>query len=65
MSVSPSLPPGHRSVAELLLERAFSRPPKPLLDADVILALGEAGQDRAVVADPSPAPGAPHVDVRA
>jgi hypothetical protein len=64
MSVSPSLPPGHRSVAELLMERAFARPPKPLLDADVIVALGEAGQERVVAADAA-APDAPRVDVRA
>jgi hypothetical protein len=65
MSVSPSFPPGGPSVAELLLERAFARPPKPFVDADVILALSTQARDTALVAPP-PAPCAgPQVDVRA
>jgi hypothetical protein len=65
MSVSPSLPPGGPSVAELLLRRAFARPPKPFVDADVILALTAAAHEEPVVAPPPPAEQGPQVDVRA
>jgi hypothetical protein len=64
MSVSPSLPPGGPSVAELLLQRAFARPPQPFVDADVILALRAAAHDQPVVAAPAQE-NRPQVDVRA
>jgi hypothetical protein len=65
MSVSPSLPPAGPSVAELLLKRAFARPPQPFVDADVILALSAAAHEEPVVA-PAPEPRqAPRVDVQA
>ena len=64
MSVSPSLPPGGPTVAELLLQRTFARPPRPFVDADVILALSAAAHDHAVVAEP-PAGQRPRLDVRA
>jgi hypothetical protein len=51
-------------VAELLLQRAFARPPQPFVDADVILALSAAAHDDQVPAPAEPSPG-PRVDVRA
>jgi hypothetical protein len=65
MSVSPSLPPAGPSVAELLLTRAFARPPQPFVDADVILALSAAAQEQRVVAAPPEPRPAPRLDVRA
>jgi len=67
MSVSPSSPPDGPSVAELLLQRTFARPPEPFVDADVILALtsaARADEEHVVAVPPAPAAG-PRVDVRA
>jgi hypothetical protein len=51
-------------VAELLLQRAFARPPQPFVDADVILALSAAAHDEPIAVPAEPSPG-PRVDVRA
>jgi hypothetical protein len=50
MSVSPSLPPGAPSLAEVLIQRAFTKPPKPFVDGDFIEALSHADDDRPSVA---------------
>lgn len=65
MSVSPSNPPGGPSVGELLMARAFARPPKPFVDADVILALSARAHHEAVVAPPAEPGAGPQVDIRA
>ena len=65
MSVSPSLPPGGPSVAELLLMRAFARPPRPFVDADVILALSAEAHDEPIVAQPREPGAGPGIDVHA
>jgi hypothetical protein len=62
MSVTPNIPPGAPSLAEVLLKRTFARPPEPFVDGDLMKAFGH-------VADPpeaaAPPPGDAGVDVRA
>jgi hypothetical protein len=66
MSVSPSFPPGGPSLAEVLIERTFARPPRPFVDGDFIAALTEADDAVAARSSQVPADGAgPQVDVRA
>jgi hypothetical protein len=42
MSVSPSFPHGAPSLAEVLLQRTFAKPPKPFVDGDFLKALEHA-----------------------
>jgi hypothetical protein len=48
MSVAPSNSPGQPTLGRLLIERAFSRPPRHMVDRDLIQAL--EGAHRADVA---------------
>jgi hypothetical protein len=42
MSVSPSFPHGAPSLAEVLLQRTFAKPPKPFVDGEFLKALEHA-----------------------
>jgi hypothetical protein len=42
MSVSPSFPHGAPSLAEVLLQRTFAKPPKPFVDGEFLRALEHA-----------------------
>jgi hypothetical protein len=50
MSISPSLPPGAPSLAEVLIQRTFSKPTQPFVDGEFIQALKRADDDRPSVA---------------
>jgi hypothetical protein len=63
-SIASTAAPGGHSVAELLLQRAFARPPQPFVDADVILALTAAAHEEVVVATQAQPGDGPQVDVR-
>jgi hypothetical protein len=45
MSVSPSFPHGAPSLAEVLLQRTFAKPPKPFVDGEFLKALEHADDD--------------------
>jgi hypothetical protein len=66
MSVTPSLPPGGPSLAEVLIQRTFQRPPNPFVDGDFIAALTEADRELGAAqrAEPAPTQPAPRIDVR-
>jgi hypothetical protein len=51
MSLSPSFPQGAPTLAEVLLQRTFARPPKPFADGELLQALSHASDD-------APSPGA-------
>jgi hypothetical protein len=51
MSLSPSFPQGAPTLAEVLLQRTFAKPPKPFADGELLQALSHAG-------DAAPSPGA-------
>jgi hypothetical protein len=46
MSISPSLPPGAPSLAEVVIRRTFAKPTQPFVDGEVIQALSRADDDR-------------------
>jgi hypothetical protein len=46
MSLSPSLPPGAPSLADVLIQRTFAKPPHPFVDGEFIEALSHADDDR-------------------
>jgi hypothetical protein len=50
MSLSPSLPQGAPTLAEVLLQRTFARPPQPFADGELLQALAHPAKDAA----PSP-----------
>jgi hypothetical protein len=50
MSLSPSLPPGAPSLAEVLIQRTFEKPTQPFVDGEFIEALSHADDDRPSVA---------------
>jgi hypothetical protein len=50
MSLSPSLPPGAPSLADVLIERTFAKPPQPFVDGEFIEALSHADDDHPSVA---------------
>jgi hypothetical protein len=50
MSISPSLPPGAPSLAEVLIQRTFAKPTQPFVDGEFIQALSHADDDRPSVA---------------
>jgi hypothetical protein len=50
MSISPSLPPGAPSLAEVLIQRTFAKPTQPFVDGEFIEALSHADDDRPSVA---------------
>jgi hypothetical protein len=50
MSLSPSLPPGAPSLAEVLIQRTFTKPTQPFVDGEFIEALSHADDDHASVA---------------
>jgi hypothetical protein len=49
MSISPSLPPGGPSLAEVLIKRTFTKPTQPFVDRKLIEALSHADDDQASV----------------
>jgi hypothetical protein len=49
MSLSPSFPQGAPTLAEVLLQRTFAKPPKPFADGELLQALSHAND-----AAPSP-----------
>jgi hypothetical protein len=51
MSLSPSFPQGAPTLAEVLLQRTFAKPPKPFADGELLQALRHAK-------DAAPSPGA-------
>jgi hypothetical protein len=58
MSLSPSFPHGAPSLAEVLLQRTFARPPQPFVDGDFLEALEHADdQPAATVQIGKPAEG--------
>jgi hypothetical protein len=79
MSVSPSLPPGAPSLAEVIARRTFAKPPSAFIDGEFIEALTkadiEARRSAASAAAPAAPPAAaappahgvpaPRIDVRA
>jgi hypothetical protein len=42
MSLSPSFPQGAPTLAEVLLQRTFAKPPEPFVDGDLTQALSRA-----------------------
>lgn len=70
MSAPPSIPPVGPTLAEVLVRRAFTRPPQVFVDGDLIKALGHADDGEHAVAPiestPTPAdqPTGKRVDVR-
>jgi hypothetical protein len=50
MSISPSLPPGAPSLAEVLIQRTFAKPTQPFVDGEFIQALSHADDERPSVA---------------
>ena len=50
MSISPSLPPGAPSLAEVLIHRTFAKPTQPFVDGEFIEALSRADDERPSVA---------------
>ena len=42
MSLSPSFPQGAPTLAEVLLQRTFAKPPKPFADGELLQALSRA-----------------------
>ncbi|WP_155892031.1 hypothetical protein [Conexibacter woesei] len=43
MSLSPSFPQGAPTLAEVLLQRTFAKPPEPFVDGELTKALATAG----------------------
>ncbi len=65
MSVSPSLPHGAPSLAEVLITRTFAKPTNPFVDGEFLQALEHADDGESpAVAPVAPGSGA-HIDVRA
>ena len=67
MSVSPSIPQGAPSLAEVLITRTFAKPTNPFVDGEFLQALEHAddGEPKAAVAPAKPGSGpgsAPHDD---
>jgi hypothetical protein len=60
MSISRSLPPEAPTLAEVLIQRTFAKPPQPFVDGDFIKALSHADDDHPKVtaepAEPDTAP---------
>jgi hypothetical protein len=54
MSLSPSFPQGAPTLAEVLLQRAFARPPQPFADGELLQALSHPAKS----ADDAPSPDA-------
>jgi hypothetical protein len=54
MSLSPSFPQGAPTLAEVLLQRAFARPPQPFADGDLLQALAHPARS----AEDAPSPDA-------
>jgi hypothetical protein len=50
MSLSPSMPPGAPSLADVLIQRTFAKPPQPFVDGEFIEALSHADDDQPSVA---------------
>jgi hypothetical protein len=50
MSLSPSFPQGAPTLAEVLLQRTFAKPPTPFVDGELTEALVSAGTPPVVVA---------------
>ena len=46
MSISPSLPPGGSSLAEVLIKRTFTKPTQPFVDREFIEALSHVDEDQ-------------------
>jgi hypothetical protein len=46
MSISPSLPPGGPSLAEVLIKRTFTKPTQPFVDREFIEALSHVDEDQ-------------------
>jgi hypothetical protein len=70
MSVSPSFPHGAPSLAEVLLERTFAKPPKPFVDGEFLKALEHADDAQPTDATPAkdpvdPTPKGSRIDVQA
>jgi hypothetical protein len=61
MSVSPSFPHGAPSLAEVLLQRTFAKPPKPFVDGEFLKALEHADDEPPA----EPAAKGTRIDVRA
>jgi hypothetical protein len=57
MSLSPSFPQGAPTLAEVLLQRTFAKPPKPFADGELLQALShakDAAPSPVAVAKPKP-----------
>ena len=52
MSLSPSFPQGAPTLAEVLLQRTFAKPPQPFADGDLLQALAHPAKS----ADDAPSP---------
>jgi hypothetical protein len=59
MSVSPSIPQGAPSLAEVLITRTFAKPTNPFVDGEFLQALEHAddGEPKAAVAPAKPGSG--------
>jgi hypothetical protein len=61
MSISPSLPPGGPSLAEVLIKRTFTKPTQPFVDREFIEALSHVDDEQpSVTAAATTATGAAH-----
>jgi hypothetical protein len=58
MSISPSLPPGAPSLAEVLIKRTFTKPTQPFVDREFIEALSHVDEDQPSVTTAATATGA-------
>jgi hypothetical protein len=71
MSLSSSFPQGAPSLAEVLLQRTFAKPPKPFVDGEFLEALERSddkplptASDDATTGSSAAAPPAKSIDVR-
>jgi hypothetical protein len=62
MSLSPSFPQGAPTLAEVLLQRTFAKPPEPFVDGELTKALASAGPAAVVSIQPPDASGSASPD---
>jgi hypothetical protein len=62
MSLSPSFPQGAPTLAEVLLQRTFAKPPEPFVDGELTKALASAGPAAVVSIQPPDASGSASAD---
>jgi hypothetical protein len=65
MSVSPSIPQGAPSLAEVLITRTFAKPTNPFVDGEFLQALEHADDGESPVVAPVEPGSGSRIDVRA